>query len=70
MIITAIAITMFETAVLHPALKFTAERENGPIIYINLVKEICNLNQKLEDIEKKKGIMVILHTSGKVARSA
>lgn len=28
--ITANAMTMFDTAVLHPALKFTADRENGP----------------------------------------
>ena len=32
MTITAAAMTMLEPAVLHPALKFTAVRENGPAI--------------------------------------
>lgn len=37
---TAIAMTMFETAVLHPALKFTADRENGPGIHYSVQKHI------------------------------
>lgn len=36
MSITAVAMTMFDTAVLHPALKFTAVREKGPAIGVDM----------------------------------
>lgn len=57
---------MFETALLHPALKLTAVRENGPEIYIKhfsfeLVK-YCTLNGTnccKENIEQRESRCII-----------
>lgn len=61
---TAIDITMLDTAVLHPALKFTADRENGPASRSKSSRKLIGNDYRSWEMK------CFQHTSGEVARSA